>query len=112
MRPLALIAMLLCGCAAEESVETCDGPTITWETFGHGFVTTHCQGCHASTAIDRQGAPVDIVFDTEADVIAMSTRVLDAATSETPRMPPAGGPTEEERALAAAWLGCFIEHPE
>jgi mono/diheme cytochrome c family protein len=120
---LALIglATLAAGCVADadaappvpgdpEPEEVACGPetpTVTWETFGEGFVTTHCQGCHASTALDRKGAPPALFFDTAVDVGDHVDLILDAATADPPRMPPAGGPSDEDRERLAVWLTCF-----
>jgi uncharacterized membrane protein len=82
-------------------------PSLTWETFGEGFVTTHCQGCHASTTLDRKGAPDTLVFDSAEDVAARVDLIIDAATADPPRMPPAGGPTADDRERLAIWLTCF-----
>ena len=103
---LAAAAEVTLGQPAEVDESECaDMPVVSWETFGAGFVTTHCQGCHASSAPDRRGAPAQIVFDSEADVVAQRDAVL-RATSEA-RMPPAGGPSDDERELLRVWLTCF-----
>jgi uncharacterized membrane protein len=118
MRALATAAaclVLAAGCEPAESEPTpdvaptgCgeDVPELDWEGFGHGFVTTYCQGCHASSAMDRHGAPEHVVFDTEADVMVWSARVLATAGGDVPTMPPGGGPDEEDRELLEVWLGC------
>jgi mono/diheme cytochrome c family protein len=111
---LCLTVLWLPAClAAPADPPSCgpETPTVTWDTFGEGFVTTHCQGCHASTAVDRQGAPVDRVFDSEADVLAQSERILDAISAEPARMPPAGGLGADDRERLAIWLTCFTEQP-
>ena len=39
----------------------CEGDTaLTYDTFGEGFFTQYCQGCHASTTAERYGAPADV----------------------------------------------------
>lgn len=83
-------------------------PRQSWETFGQGFVTSQCQGCHASSAPDRFGAPEAVVFDTEGDVIALSGRILARATGPEADMPPAGGPTEDDRIRLERWLRCDL----
>jgi uncharacterized membrane protein len=85
-----------------------DVPLVTWETFGEGFVTTYCQGCHASTAVDRRGAPDHIMFDTEEQTAELAEDILEA-TLTTATMPPAGGPTPDEIERLEIWLTCFAE---
>lgn len=97
-------ALLLAGCAADPVCE--DAPVVAWENFGDGFVRGHCQGCHASTAPDRHGAPHDVTFDAEADVRRRADDVL--ALVESGAMPPGGGVTDDDLALLRVWLGCGI----
>lgn len=120
-RALVMVASMIgSACEVEESVPSptetplggpdCDdAPLVDWHTFGNGFVVTHCQGCHASTATDRRDAPVDIVFDTAEDVARFRSAILDAAGSDVPRMPPNGGTTEDDRARLRTWLTCFAD---
>ena len=85
----------------------CDtAPPVDWDSFGHGFVLTHCQGCHASTAPDRHGAPDGVAFDTEQQAYEQRARI-DARVFDTADMPPGGGVTEDELILARIWLDCW-----
>ncbi len=81
-------------------------PILTWDGFAQGFLTTHCQGCHASTSPDRHDAPENVIFDTEEDALAWKERILVTAGTEPYTMPPAGGPTAEDRERLVAWLTC------
>jgi hypothetical protein len=119
--PIALFLVALGGCAIDDepdeteevgqadATSCADAPTITWETFGEGFVTTHCQGCHASLSPDRRDAPDNVVFDEEADVLRMKTAILESAGTDEPTMPPTGGTSEEERLKLRIWLRCFAD---
>lgn len=111
MRVIPLVALLGCGDKPTESVQDtspcADAPTVTWETWGEGFVTESCQSCHASTSPDRNGAPEDVIFDTEQDVLDRATAVLSVATGESPTMPPEGGVSDDDRALLEIWLTCW-----
>lgn len=78
---------------------------VGWDDFGHGFVLTHCQGCHASTSPERHGAPESVVFDTEQDVLDQAEAVLRVVV-DSPTMPPAGGVTDGEKELLRTWLIC------
>jgi uncharacterized membrane protein len=81
-------------------------PIATWDNFGAGFMTGACQTCHASTTANRNGAPVEITFDTEAEAWALADRILARATGPEPTMPPAGGVSDDDRYLLEVWLTC------
>lgn len=113
MRTLTLALLLGCADKNEESggdSSFCGtAPTVTWDTWGAGFVTESCQSCHASTSPDRNGAPDGVVFDTEEDVAARASLILAVATGDAPTMPPEGGVSEDDRALLEIWLTCGID---
>jgi uncharacterized membrane protein len=91
------------------TADECDAePTVTWANFGQGFMLGYCQPCHASTAPDRHGAPVDVVFDTEADCITRAERIAARASGDAPTMPPGGGVPQADRALLEIWLSCGL----
>jgi len=63
-----------------------------------------CRSCHTSslTGADRNGAPADINFDTEAEVMALADIVVSQAANV-----PGGGPSDADLRLLSAWLqGC------
>ncbi len=103
------LLLLLLSCADGENADTglCAESAVSWDSFGQGFLITHCQGCHASTSPQRYGAPEGISFDTQAQAAkqqdAIGRTVLDQES-----MPPAGGLNDEERALLEQWLACGI----
>lgn len=94
----------------DTSSDTCvDVPLVTWATFGEGFLREACQGCHASTASDRHGAPEDVVFDDVEDAWAWADRIVARAASEPPSMPPMAGTSAEDRVRLVWWLTCAEE---
>lgn len=108
-----IVALLACDRAPSSSADTgehdvcAEADPVTWEGFGEAFFATHCQPCHASTSTDRMGAPADVTFDTEDQVLALADRILRAATGDTPFMPPGGGEvTDAERAQLEIYLTC------
>ena len=105
--------LLLLACAGgptETGADPCaDEPSVSWESFGAGFVTENCQVCHASTSPDRHDAPDDVTFDTAADVWAHQDQVLASATGDSPTMPPLGGVSEDDRHKLEVWLSCGID---
>jgi hypothetical protein len=74
--------------------------TLTWRSFGAGFLLTWCTGCHSShlAADARQDAPIDVNFDTHAAFKPHAGLVYERAVLEAhaflrdPNMPPAGLP--------------------
>ena len=93
--------------AAVQDTGPCAGAmTVTWNSWGRGFLTEACQGCHHSEATQRYGAPDDIVFDTVDDAWTHADRILARAAADDPTMPPAGGVTEDDRTRLVWWLTC------
>ncbi|HEU0034905.1 MAG TPA: hypothetical protein VFQ53_29975 [Kofleriaceae bacterium] len=117
-RSAALLAIgLAAGCGTDASSGDDDGgPTpdqcatsfLDYDNFGAPFVADWCRGCHSSAlpAAMRQNAPADVNFDDYAKTMEWRERILVRATGDAPTMPPVGGPSDEERALLAEWLGC------
>jgi uncharacterized membrane protein len=90
---------------------SCDRqPPLSWENFGEGFMGLHCTGCHSVLypAYLRSGAPEEVNFNTFYDVVQWVERIEIRATGDDPQMPPAGGPTDEERELLTEWLTCNV----
>lgn len=124
MRALSLplcvaLLFLAAGCGEEEEGEptgsTCPpGSTLTYESFGAGFMGTYCTECHASDlpTAERMGAPGDANFDSlegildEADEIDARAAAGPDATNTF--MPPADQPqpSEAERMQLGEWLAC------
>ena len=106
---LVCVALLASACGADdEPTDACtDAPVVSYATFGAGFLDTQCQGCHASTAIDRHGAPDDVIFDTAADAERFGPRILARAGGTAPDMPPAGGASDDDRERLRLWVTCF-----
>jgi hypothetical protein len=114
-----LLLCLLAGCSGSDDTDTlCDrGVPLTYESFGQGFLDTHCNGCHSSiiSPAQRNGAPEGVNFDTYGGLLQFADRlpprVIDAATDEddgTQPMPPGGGPTATELAMLHEWLSCEV----
>jgi len=108
-----LLAGLALGCHTETAADTAgstddcaDAASLTWDSFGRGFFTQHCNTCHAATSPDRHGAPVAVTFDAEAEVWSQRDAIRDATSGEPPAMPPTGGVSDDDRTLLARWLDC------
>lgn len=87
---------------------------LTYEGFADGFVRNNCRGCHgaALAGAARHGAPESINFDTLDDVRQHARRMVARASGDAPTMPPAGGPSDEERALFHEWVMCGMASEE
>jgi uncharacterized membrane protein len=112
---LAIAALLAAGCGGGESGNpppgdpgACETSYLEYKNFGQPFLLDWCSGCHSAAlpATMRQMAPADVNFDTIDGVRRFQERIAARATGATPTMPPAGGPSEEERAMLAEWLNC------
>ena len=122
MRSWLSLALVLAACGTEvpmgedrsgddtEQVDpnVCETSYLDYDNFGAPFVINWCRGCHSSAvpAGMRQKAPLDANFDTIAQVRTWGDKIAARATGTTPNMPPAGGPSEQERQLLAEWLAC------
>jgi uncharacterized membrane protein len=108
---ILLIALIGCTDGDDTAAEDIcvDAPVVTWDNFGAGFTTENCQACHASTVPveERNEAPEEVNFDSEADVAVWGDRMLTMATGEEPLMPPQGGVSDDDRYLLEVWLTCF-----
>lgn len=106
--------LALLACTGNEPVDTaasvCDDvPFVSWDTFGHGFLVEQCQPCHASTAVERYGAPAEVTFDDEEASVAQKAGILRVATGDAPTMPPAIAVEERDRYLLEVWLTCWAD---
>lgn len=86
----------------------CDETVLDYGNFGEPFIASWCRGCHSSElpVAMRQQAPAGVDFDDHAMTRQWAERILLRATGDQPTMPPAGGPSEAERALLVEWLAC------
>jgi uncharacterized membrane protein len=102
----ALVATALAGCG-EDLPAGCEDSPLTYATFGEPFMTSWCRGCHSRELPPemRQLAPLDVNFNT-LDEVRRRTRRVAFLIGDSQTMPPAGGPSAAERALAVEWLRC------
>lgn len=83
-------------------------PVLAYTNFGEGFLRESCQGCHASTTLDRHDAPEDVTFDTVEQVWEQADDILRTATGDDPSMPPQGGVSADDRTRLLWWLQCGV----
>lgn len=105
--PLILTMLASCGTELGEPVDPpCN--MLSYENFGEPFVLDWCRGCHSSALPEdmRQGAPVGVDFDTLDRVRAWRTKMTARISGAAPTMPPAAGPSQEEREMMVEWLQC------
>lgn len=109
-----LVAITSAGCADEPGnsgnidPSVCDTSYLNYDNFAGPFMTNWCRGCHSSSAPAdmRQKAPADVNFDDAAAVRKWAARIDARTTGDNVSMPPAGGPSEMERAALAEWIAC------
>lgn len=110
----AVLATSLCyvGCSSADAgaprASECPSESpLRYENFGRAFFLSWCTGCHSSELSEnsRQGAPPSIHFDDLASIRAHDKRIIELAVHNR-AMPPAGGPSEEQRKLLDEWLAC------
>lgn len=119
MRSWLSVVLLLAACGTDAvtrddrgdddpMVDSCDTSYLDYDNFGAPFVINWCRGCHSSSVPDgmRQHAPLGVNFDTADDVRTWSPKIAEKTTGMAPTMPPAGGPSGDERALLGEWLTC------
>ena len=93
--------------AADTADPDCaDAPAVTWNTWGQGFLLGHCQGCHATSAAERYGAPPEVAFDTVDMAWTHAPAILRTVATDPTTMPPAGGVDDVDKAFLVAWLHC------
>lgn len=90
------------------SAKECETSYLDYGNFAAAFSADWCRGCHGAAVPEgmRQKAPLDVNFDDLESLRHWNERIRIRATGDAPTMPPAGGPSPEERALLAEWLAC------
>jgi len=110
-RRAGLLSLALCvaGPAAcgSDTDPACDRSYLRYENFGAPFLVSWCRPCHSAQLPPdlRQDAPLDVNFDTVEDARSWAHRIV-LTTGSGGTMPPAGGPSDDERALLVEWLRC------
>ena len=107
----AVLLLALAACAGEEEDPLCAREVpLTYQSWGQGFLDTHCNGCHSSLLVReelRNGAPLGIDFDTLEGTWAWAERAYQRGAIEV-SMPPGGGPGPEELRLYEEWMLCSV----
>jgi uncharacterized membrane protein len=103
---LAALAALGAACGADTD-RTCAQSFLRYDNFGSPFIVNWCRACHsAGTPPDmRQQAPADVNFDNLSEIRNWSLEIRLTA-GQGSSMPPAGGPSAEERQMLVEWLRC------
>ena len=102
-----MMLLWILACGPKSDVQEGDCSPFYYENFGAGFVTENCQGCHAQSADDREGAPQEVSFDDISSILDHRDLIIYEIEEET--MPPAGGIPTEDRDAALEWLNCMEE---
>ena len=104
-----IMLVLACASGQIDSASTCeDAQLVEWNYWAHGFFSTYCNGCHSIDSPNRFGAPEQINFDTEANVLALSQSVYTSVlVNQT--MPKGGGIEQSELDNLRTYLHCWTE---
>lgn|SRR5690349_15063716 len=104
---LVVLALAGCGSTADPLDPACAQSPLRYDNFGEAFFLDWCRGCHSAGVPGgmRQHAPIDVNFDTLAEIRTWRTDIT-RVVGEPSTMPPAGGPSPAERDLVLEWLGC------
>lgn len=100
---IALVASVACGSDVDPACRT---STVTYRSFGDGFVLDWCRGCHSAEANMRQAAPTSVDLDTLDEIRAQSLSIIVTTAGSGASMPPAGGPSDADREAFVEWMSC------
>lgn len=92
-----------------QATPTCGDPSLTYAGFGKTFLATYCQTCHGGSVSGdaRNGAPTQVMFDSQAQVAALRERMFEQAIIlEAMPFGSAPKPSAKDRAVLGAWLEC------
>lgn len=106
---VAALLALAPSCKPETSIDDypCPegGTTLTYKSFGAGYMAENCQNCHGAS--DRKGAPAGYDFGTLESVRNHKRRIFARAAADNVTMPPGpDDPPEAGRNQLAEWLAC------
>jgi len=104
---LAVLAMLAAAGCGRDTDPSCDRSFLRYDNFGSPFIVNWCRACHSADAPAdmRQKAPAEVNFDNLSEIRRWSFAIQRSA-GDGVSMPPAGGPSSEERQMLIEWLGC------
>jgi uncharacterized membrane protein len=100
---ISVVALAACGTDVDPQCRT---STVTYASFGQGFVLDWCRGCHSAEASMRQDAPTTVDLDTLDEIRAQSWPIIRTTAGSGASMPPAGGPSDADREMFIAWMSC------
>lgn len=115
---LVFLAILLTACTSDGEPTGAQCPPAmadqpTYDAFARSFMTTYCTGCHSVMVTNRYDAPLDLNFDTEANLKSHADEIeLEAAAgpkATNTSMPDLGGPVHEQPSATERWtLGQYL----
>ncbi len=114
-RVIAIVFLAACSSSSptRSTCPTSNAPT--YGSFGDVFFTTYCTGCHSASVTNRNDAPTDVNFDTEAEIKALAKDIdaeaasgPDATNTDMPELdgPVHTEPTTAQRVMLGQFLAC------
>lgn len=100
------VTALTAACGADTD-RTCAQSYLRYDNFGAPFIVNWCRACHSADTPPgmRQQAPDDVNFDNLSEIRRWSLQIR-LTSGQGGSMPPAGGPSDDERRMLVEWLGC------
>ena len=85
-----------------------ENSSVTWQSFGQGFLLDHCVGCHSENLDEasRAGAPLGVDFNTQALAQTWLARIYARSGDDNTTMPPVDSISPTDRVLLGDWLAC------
>ena len=102
-----LLATISCNEALQDSSSLChNAEEVEWSYWAQGFFSTYCNGCHSSNSVNRFGAPEQINFDSESEVLSQADAIYSSVVLRQ-TMPKGGGIEERHLESLTAYLHCW-----
>ena len=102
-----MLMMFSCSDNQADTSSVCsEADQVEWNYWAKGFFDTYCRGCHSSEAIHRFGAPEQINFDSEDDVLSQADEIYSSVVTRQ-TMPKGGGLEHKLVESLTLYLQCW-----
>ena len=102
-----MLMMLSCSSAQTDSSSVClEAEQVEWNYWAKGFFDTYCRSCHSSATLNRFGAPEQINFDSETEVLSQADEIYSSVVLRQ-TMPKGGGLEHRHLESLTLYLQCW-----